>query len=358
MREVEALGYSTLFVPDHFDEGFGPIAAMASAAAVTTTLKVGALVFDCDYRHPAVLAREMATIDAISEGRLELGLGAGWKRWDYDVTGIPMDAPKVRVDRMIEYTKIVKALFAEEPVTFDGEHYRITDLPGTPRPHTPGGPPILIGGGAKRVLRFAGATADIVGLNASIHSGEIDTAAAHDALPARFDEKLGWVREGAGDRFDDIEINAWLVGREDHRRHRGLRGGDRRAVRGRRKGRTGLAADTHRLDRGMRRPAARTPGALGLLVRRHPAGKRARVRPPRPRTRRRLRLGSLPRDPTPGGGDSATSCGDGGFHRHARADGWARAEVAAPTRARRARRRQRPRALRERRFRRAVRGRR
>jgi probable F420-dependent oxidoreductase len=210
VREVEGLGYSTLFVPDHFDEGLGPITAMASAAAVTTTLKVGSLVFDCDYRHPAVLAREMASIDLLSEGRLELGLGAGWKRWDYDVAGIPMDVPKVRVDRMIEYTKIMKALFAEEPVTFNGEHFRITDLPGTPRPYTRAGPPILIGGGARRVLRFAGATADIVGLNASVHSGEIDTAAAHDALAARIDEKYVWLRDGAGERFDDVEVNAWL----------------------------------------------------------------------------------------------------------------------------------------------------
>jgi probable F420-dependent oxidoreductase len=214
VREAETLGYSTLFVPDHFDEGLGPIAAMASAAAVTTTLNVGALVFDCDYRHPAVLAREMATIDVISEGRLELCLGAGWKKWDYDVTGIPMEAPKVRVDRMIEHTKILKGLFGEEPVTFHGEHYTITDLPGTPRPYTPGGPKILIGGGAKRVLRFAGATADIVGLNASIHSGEIDTAAAHDALAERIDEKHGWLCEGAGDRYDEIEINAWLAAAE------------------------------------------------------------------------------------------------------------------------------------------------
>src|SRR3954454_11798171 len=125
VREVEGLGYSTLFVPDHFDEGLGPITAMASAAALTTTLRVGSLVFDCDYRHPAVLAREMASIDAISEGRLELGIGAGWKRWDYDVTGIAMDAPKVRVDRMIETFTILKALFADEPVTFKGEHFTI-----------------------------------------------------------------------------------------------------------------------------------------------------------------------------------------------------------------------------------------
>jgi len=210
VRELEALGYSTLFVPDHFDEGLGPIAAMATAAVLTTTLNVGTLVFDCDYRHPAVLARELASIDVLSEGRLEVGLGAGWKKLDYDRSGIPMDAPKVRVDRMIEHTKILKALFADEPVTFAGEHYRITDMPGTPRPYTPGGPPFIIGGGQPRVLRFAGAIADIVGVNASIHSGEIDTDAAHDALPDRIDQKVGWLREGAGARFDQIELNAWL----------------------------------------------------------------------------------------------------------------------------------------------------
>ncbi|MCU1426924.1 MAG: putative F420-dependent oxidoreductase, family [Actinomycetia bacterium] len=210
-RELESLGFSTLFVPDHFDEGLGPIAAMAAAAAGTTTLNVGALVLDCDFRHPAVLARELATIDLLSEGRLEVGLGAGWKRLDYDRSGIPMDPPKVRVDRMIEHTRVLKALFAREPVTFAGEHYSIADLDGTPKPHRPGGPPILIGGGARRVLRFAGEHADIVGVNASIHSGEVDTAAARDALPDRIDDKVAWVREGAGDRFDELELNAWLA---------------------------------------------------------------------------------------------------------------------------------------------------
>jgi len=214
VREFESLGYSTLFVPDHFDEGLGPISAMATAAVTTTTLKVGALVFDCDYRHPAVLARELASIDVLSEGRLEVGLGAGWKKLDYDRSGIAMDPPKVRVDRMIEHTKILKALFTEDSVTFAGEHYRITDLPGTPRPHTPAGPPFVIGGGQLRVLRFAGQIADIVGVNASIHSGEVDTAAAHDAMPERIDEKVVWLREGAGARFAEIEINAWLAAAE------------------------------------------------------------------------------------------------------------------------------------------------
>jgi len=215
VRELEALGYSTLFVPDHFDEGLGPITAMATAAVLTTTMKVGALVFDCDYRHPAVLARELASIDLLSEGRLEVGLGAGWKKLDYDRSGIQMDPPKARVDRMIEHAQILKALFADEaPVDFEGEHYRITELPGSPRPHTSGGPPFVIGGGQRRVLRFAGAFADIVGVNASIHSVEVDTAAAHDAMPERIDEKVGWLREGAGARFDRIEINAWLAAAE------------------------------------------------------------------------------------------------------------------------------------------------
>lgn len=209
-RELESLGYSTLFVPDHFDEGLGPIAAMATAAAVTTTLNVGSLVLDCDFRHPAVLARELATIDQLSGGRLEVGLGAGWKRLDYERSGISMDAAGTRVDRMIEHARVLRGLFSGEPVTFAGEHYRITDLDGTPKPHRAGGPPFLIGGGGRRVLRFAASNADIVGVNASIHSGEIDTAAAHDALAARIDEKVSWVRDAAGARFADLELNAWL----------------------------------------------------------------------------------------------------------------------------------------------------
>jgi probable F420-dependent oxidoreductase len=198
-------------VPDHFDEGIGPITALATAAAVTTSLNLGPLVLDCDFRHPAVLARELASIDVLSEGRLEVGLGAGWKRLDYERSGITMDSPKVRVERMIEHTQVLKGLFAKGPFSFAGTHYTIADLDGTPKPHRPGGPPILIGGGAPKVLRFAGSIADIVGVNASVHSGEIDAAAAQDTLPERIDQKLGWVRDGAADRFDDLELNAWLA---------------------------------------------------------------------------------------------------------------------------------------------------
>lgn len=213
-REVEQLGYSTVFLPDHFDEGPGPIAACAAFAAVTRTLNVGVLVLDCDFRHPAVLARELATIDQIAEGRLEVGLGAGWKKADYDRSGIPMDRPGVRVSRLQEHATVLRGLWGDGPFSFSGDHYEITELDGTPKPYRPGGPPIVVGGGAPRLLRWAGATADIVGVNASIHSGEIDEAAAHDALADRIDEKVGWVREGAGDRFDDLELNAWLAAAE------------------------------------------------------------------------------------------------------------------------------------------------
>ncbi len=213
-REIEQLGYSTILFPDHFNEGPGPISAMAAVAAVTESVHVGVLVFDCDFRHPAVLARELATIDALSGGRVEVGLGAGWRTLDYQQSGIPMDPPGVRVSRLIEHAAVLKGLWSDGPFSFEGEHYRITDMDGSPTPHRPGGPPILVGGGAPRLLRWAGATADIVGVNASIHSGEIDEDAARDALADRIDRKIAWVREGAGDRFDDLELNAWLAAAE------------------------------------------------------------------------------------------------------------------------------------------------
>jgi len=209
-RRVEELGYSSLMMPDHFGDQLAPFTAMATAAAATERLKVGTLVFDNDYRHPVVLAKEGATLDVLSEGRCEIGMGAGWMRSDYDASGIPMDEPKVRVDRLLEAVPIVRGLWDEGAVTHHGEHYRITELEGLPRPHTPGGPPLILAGGSKRMLRFAGANADIVGVNPSIHSGVVDADAARDGMADRMDQKVEWVKEGAGARFDQLEINAWV----------------------------------------------------------------------------------------------------------------------------------------------------
>ena len=209
-KEVEALGYSTLFVPDHFHEGYGPITAMATAAMATTTLKVGPMVLACDFRHPAVLARELASIDVLSQGRLEVGLGAGYQETDYDRSGIVMDAPGIRVSRLIEHATVLRRLFGDNPVTFDGQHYRITDLNGTPKPFRPGGPPIIIAGGGKRLLTFAATTADIIGVNPSLPSAKYRAHAGRIALEAAIDEKFEWIRASAGDRFESLEFNAWL----------------------------------------------------------------------------------------------------------------------------------------------------
>ncbi len=206
-RRVEELGYSTLFVPDHFGDQLAPIAALSVAAEATTTLKVGALVFDNDYRHPVTLATEMATLDLLSSGRVELGLGAGWMATDYEQSGITYDPPKVRVDRFEEGLAVITGLFGPEPVTFAGDHYTITGLNGLPKPHTPGGPPILIGGGGKRVLSIAARTADIVGVNPNLKAGAITAETALDAMAGATDQKVEWVRQAAGDRFDDLELN-------------------------------------------------------------------------------------------------------------------------------------------------------
>jgi probable F420-dependent oxidoreductase len=205
-RKAEDLGYSTLFMPDHFGDQLAPVPALMAAADATTELKVGALVFDNDYKHPVVLAKELATIDVLSGGRLEVGLGAGWMKSDYDQSGIAYDAPGVRVSRMEEGIAVTKGCFGAGPYSFAGEHYTITDYDGLPKPaQTP--PPFIIGGGAPRVLRIAGREAQIVGINPSIHSGQVDAAAAQNGAAAETDKKLGWIKEGAGDRYPDLEIN-------------------------------------------------------------------------------------------------------------------------------------------------------
>jgi probable F420-dependent oxidoreductase len=205
-HKIEDLGYSTLFMPDHFGQELAPLPAIAMAAAHTTTLRVGSLVFDNDYKHPAILAKEAATIDLLCDGRLELGIGAGWMRTDYDQLGFPYDPPAVRVDRFEEALHVIKQCFRGEQFTYHGEHYRITDYASWPRPVQQPGPPLLIGGGGKRVLSVAAREGDIVGINPNLRAGEIGLDAAQDSLREQTNRKVKWIRDAAGPRIDDIEI--------------------------------------------------------------------------------------------------------------------------------------------------------
>ena len=205
-RRTEELGYSALLVMDHFGDQLGPIPAMTAAAAATEELRVGSLVFDNDYRHPVTLAKDIATVDLLSGGRVEFGLGAGWMTSDYDESGIPLDPPGVRVDRMEEAIAVFKGLWAPGPFSHEGEHYRITELEGTPKPVQQPHPQILIGGGGKRMLGIAAREADIVGINPNLKSGAISPEVAPDLVAEAVDGKLERVRQAAGGRFDDIEL--------------------------------------------------------------------------------------------------------------------------------------------------------
>ena len=210
-RYLESLGYDALHLPDHFGDQLAPMPAMMAAAAATTDLKVGALVLDNDYKHPVVTAKELATIDVLSGGRVEVGLGAGWMTSDYDQSGIPLDPPGVGVSRLEEGIAVMKRLFSGDPVDFDWDHYQLSGLEGTPAPVQRPHPPFLIGGGGKRVLSIAAQEADIVGINPSMKAGVIGPDAAADATAEATDRKVGWVRDVAGDRWERIEINMLVM---------------------------------------------------------------------------------------------------------------------------------------------------
>lgn len=205
-RRAEDLGYATLTVPDHLDDQWAPGPMLVAAAAVTSELRLGALVYCNDYRHPVVLAKEAATIDLLSDGRLELGVGAGWMATDYERAGIPLHPPGRRVERLAETLELLPRLFSGEPVHQDGRHYRIDGLVGRPGPVRRPGPPLLVGGGGRRVLGLAARHADIVGLNIDLRAGRIDASAGPTATAEATHQKLGWLREAAGDRFASLEL--------------------------------------------------------------------------------------------------------------------------------------------------------
>ena len=208
-KRVEELGYSVLLMPDHFGGLLAPIPALMAAAQATQSLHIGSFVLDNDFRHPVVLAKESATLDLLSGGRLELGLGAGWLTSDYEQSGIPFDPAGVRVSRMEESLHILKGLFADGPVTFEGKYYTVKNLEGMPKPHQRPHPPLLVGGAGKRVLSIAAREADIVSLVARPLSdgSALDVT---DMSPAATERKLRVVRQEAGARFEELELNILL----------------------------------------------------------------------------------------------------------------------------------------------------
>ncbi|TMF35908.1 MAG: TIGR03621 family F420-dependent LLM class oxidoreductase [Chloroflexi bacterium] len=205
-RAIESMGYAALYLPDHFGEQPGPVAALMSAADATTRLRIGSLVFDNDYRHPVVLAKEAATLDLLSAGRLDLGIGAGWMVSDYQQAGIPYDSAGTRIDRLAETVTIIKKFFGGGEFSFTGKHYSIKGLEGAPSPVQKPHPPILLGGGGRKMLSLAAREANIVHVNYNLNEGRINPKLVQTGMAEATDEKLAWIKEAAGDRFDAIEL--------------------------------------------------------------------------------------------------------------------------------------------------------
>ena len=218
-RKIEDLGYATLTMPDHFTDQLAPMPALAAAAAATTSLRVGALVLDNDYKHPVVLAKELATMDVLSDGRVDIGIGAGWMETDYRAAGIPYDRPGVRIDRFEEALAVIKGAMGDGSFSFQGTHYTITDYDGQPKPVQRPHPPILIGGGGRRVLSIAARQADVVGINGQMTAGVIGPEAIATMTYDAVAERVALVRDAGGERIDDIELNirAFLVRVTDDR---------------------------------------------------------------------------------------------------------------------------------------------
>ncbi len=199
---VEELGYSTLLMPDRVNIGsLAPLTALAVAAGATTSLRIGSYVFCNDYRHPVLLAREAATLDLLSEGRFELGLGTGVGPSEFQQMGIPFASAGTRVSRLEETLQLMKRLFTEETVNFTGKHYTITEMKGYPRPVQKPRLPILVAGAGERMLKLAAREADIVAIGSKI------TAQGVIPIDATLEQKIAWIKESAGQRFADLELS-------------------------------------------------------------------------------------------------------------------------------------------------------
>ncbi|MFC4606110.1 LLM class F420-dependent oxidoreductase [Rhodococcus kronopolitis] len=207
-QKAEELGYDSFMIPDHLGNQVGPIAALGALAVATDKIRIGTAVLANGFRHPAVLAKDAATIDVLSGGRLELGIGAGWMKEEFDKGGIAYDSPGVRIAKLEETLQILDTLLRGQECNFQGEYFQINGLKGSPRPRQGPRPPIAVGGGGPKMLALAAKYADIISVAApSNKEGKmLLSGITMEATAARVEK----IREAAGDRFDDIELN-WTI---------------------------------------------------------------------------------------------------------------------------------------------------
>lgn len=201
---IEQMGYGSVSMVDHFNRTFSPVPALAAVTVTAPSLRVVATVFNNDLRNPVLFAKEMATIDQLGGGRLDVGLGAGWLERDYRESGINYDQPGIRIERLEEAIRIMKRVWSGQAFSFDGDHYTIENHTGFPLPVQAPHPPIYIGGGGKRLLSVAGRQADIIGIH--VRNGRDWSDDREDNLRAEIEKKIGWIRDAAGDRFARIRF--------------------------------------------------------------------------------------------------------------------------------------------------------
>jgi probable F420-dependent oxidoreductase len=206
-RLAESLGYSTFLFSDHLLDQLAPLIALSVVASATTTLRLGTFVLNNDLRHPAVLAQELASLDLLSDGRVEIGLGAGWNIEEYRGAGLNFDAYPTRFARMRESVAVLKGLLGDGAFSFEGTHYQVREMNGLPKPRQRPHPPLFIGGGGKRALEFAAREAQIVGVAPRLGpTARPDVASMLGPATA---EKVEWIRAAAGSRFSDLELNTY-----------------------------------------------------------------------------------------------------------------------------------------------------
>ena len=208
-RRAEELGYSTLLIPDRTSVGtLAIVPALAVAASTTTTLRVGSYVFCNGYRHPVLLAREAATLDLLSNGRFELGLGAGVSSEEFEKMGLSFASAGERVSNLEETIRLLKQLLTEETVNFSGKHYTVSELTGTIKPVQKPHMPFLVAGAGERMLKLAAREADIIAIGSKIGPR------GADPTDVPLEQKIAWIREAAGERFVDLELSQTIYDME------------------------------------------------------------------------------------------------------------------------------------------------